>query len=105
MLADRYCWAGPLIDLMRSMTQREYEARLAWLEEEQSRPSQTDWYLMQVAMQIKRGYVKDPNSVKLEDMRLVKAKPEKPVTKAEAVARAKSRWFGMLGVKKEKRHG
>jgi len=90
---------------MRGMTQREYEARLAWLEEEQARPSQTDWYLMQVAAEVRRGYVKDPSSVKLKDMKLVRPKPEQLPTKEEAVARSKSRWFGMLGVKREKQHG
>jgi len=90
---------------MRGMTQREYEARLAWLEEEQARPSQTDWYLMQVAAEIRRSRAADLSTVKLEDMKLVKAVPKKPPTKEEAVARSKSRWFGMLGVKREKKNG
>ncbi len=81
---------------------------MAWLEEEAERPSRADWYAMQIAMEVHRGRVSDPSSVKLTDKMLKRAertKPAAPLTKEEATARAQSRWFGMLGVKKEKSHG
>jgi hypothetical protein len=55
-LADRYRWAAPLTLLMRSMTQREYEVRMAWLnreaeplpsdlpKEEVTRVSKSNWF-------------------------------------------------------------
>jgi hypothetical protein len=98
--------AAPLVSLMRSLTQREFEARMAWLEEEMEKPSREDWYAMQVAAEVRRTRVKDPTSVKLPDMRLKSDKleqvPQGPVTRKEAADKARSRWFGMLGVKKEK---
>jgi hypothetical protein len=92
------------VNLMRSMTQREYEARMAWLDEELNNPSRTDWYLMQIAAEVRKSVVKDPSSVKLPSMKLKSSSPEpaKPITREEATARSKSRWFGMLSVKKDK---
>jgi len=88
------------------MTQREFEARMAWIEEEIDRPSREDWYLMQIAAEVCRTRVRNPQDVKLSDMKLRSGKQEVPqtMTKEEATARAKSCWFGMLGVGREKKH-
>jgi hypothetical protein len=87
------------------MTQREYLARMAWLEEEQDRPSRADWYAMQTAMEVRRTAVKDPQSVKLADMQLKREviKPNTTITKEGAAAIARARWYPMLGVKKPKK--
>lgn len=92
--------------LMRSMTQREYLARLAWIEKDLGEPSRADYYAMQVAAEVRKANnkIKNPESVKLEDMKLRSQKVEKPrpVTRREAAARSRSRWFGVLGIKKDK---
>jgi hypothetical protein len=76
---------------------------MAWLEMEQERPSRSDWYAMQTAAEIRRSGLKDPNAVKLNDMKLKLHHPEPPkvITKEEASAQARSRWFGFLGVKRQ----
>ena len=74
---------------------------MAWLEMEQERPSRSDWYAMQTAAEVRRSRLKDPNSLKISDMKLKASRPEpvKAITKEEAVAQARSRWFGFLGLK------
>ena len=89
------------------MTQREFEARMVWIDGEMDRPSREDWYLMQVAAEMRRTRVKSPQDVKLADMRLKIDRPKEavPVTREDAAARSKSHWFGMLGIGREKKHG
>jgi hypothetical protein len=100
-LADRYRWTRPLVELMRSMTQREYDLRMAWIAEDRGRPDRSDSYAMQTAAEVRKLRV-DPGNVRLEHMelRLKKVEPEVPLTKGEATARAKAKWFGMLGIKR-----
>ena len=87
---------------MRSMTHREYEARLAWIDKYEDVPSRDNWYMMQVAAEVRRSQLKNPSSVSLKDMKLKKEEVTQPVTLEEATARAKTRWYGMLGIKGEK---
>lgn len=99
-MADRYRLASPLIDLMRSITQREFEARLAWINEDLGSPSRSDWYAMQIAAEIRKTRAKSPNRVSLSDMKL---KPKEdstpPVTRKEAADRSRAYWLGSLGIK------
>lgn len=89
---------------MRSMTQREFEARMAWIEEDQDTPSKSDWYLMQIAMEIVRSRAKDPSKIHLNDMRLKREKKaETPKSIEEAAAASKSRWSGAVGLSKRKK--
>jgi hypothetical protein len=57
------------VDLMRSMTQREYKARIAWLKAELG-----------------------------EGTRAVTRKKE-PSSREEAAAWARAKWFGAMGIK------
>jgi hypothetical protein len=52
------------------MSHREYLTRLAWLEEQWNIPSLTHHYLMQVAQEVRRGWIKKPSTVKSEHFRL-----------------------------------
>jgi hypothetical protein len=80
---------------------------LEWIRQEEDRemdrPSRTDWYLMQIAMEVCRGRVKEPRRVRLKDMLLKFTRPEDkpPMTREQATEMAKARWFGMLKVKGE----
>jgi hypothetical protein len=105
MLADRYRFSGSLVDLMRLMTHREFKARLEWIKQEKERevdcPSLTDHYLMKIAAEVRRSWVKDPQVVDMQHMKLVNRKQQEvPVTKEEAAERAKSRWCAWLNVKR-----
>lgn len=56
-------WEGP-------MTWRQYKAWQSWLEMQWNQPSRTDHYMMLVAAEERRGNAKNPNAVKLSDMKI-----------------------------------
>ena len=76
------------------MTHREYLLRLAWIEEEWKTPQRHDYYLMQIAQEVRRVLSKKPNSIKLEHFKLgfgeQEAKPR------QDVATQKSLWLSIL---------
>lgn len=79
-----------------------------YLEQDLNRPSRGDYYLAQIAMEIRRGYVKTPANVKLEHFLLEFSKkegPKKPRTEEEReqwAAASKARWLGMVMSSKTK---
>ncbi len=91
-------WPGP-------MTERQFRTWNAWLDQQWNKPTLTDHYLMEVGAEVRRGWVKDPHKVKIEDMRLTfhdsnqQAKPRKatPQQRILAAQLAKARWQGMMG--------
>lgn len=107
-LAERLGHAGPIVELMRRMTHREYEVWIEWIKDNQDRPSRADWYAMQTAAEVRRLRMKtpsiegyDPNAVKLVDMKLSRDCPKpKTVTREQATERAKARWFSWLKIKR-----
>lgn len=62
-------WSGP-------MTHRQFASWSVYLEEEWNRPDRTDHYLMQVGVEVRRVLSREPNSHKLDDMRLEFKRPE-----------------------------
>lgn len=60
-------WSGP-------MTYRQYLAWQAWIDMEWDRPSRSDWYAMQTAAEVQRGYLMnnhlDPSQVREANMKL-----------------------------------
>lgn len=56
-------WPGPLTD-------RQYWVWQAWLDDAMNHPGSIEFYLMAVATEVRRGYVKEPAKVSLSDMRL-----------------------------------
>jgi hypothetical protein len=59
-----------LRECMEKHTEHEMRITLAWLEMQWERPNRTDWYLMQIAAEVRRGLVKRPNDVKTEHLKL-----------------------------------
>jgi len=105
MLADRYRHRGPLVEMMESMTHREFEARLEWIRQEREReiekPSLMNHYLMQIAAEVRRSWVEDPSGVDMQQMRLVAHQQLKgPVDREEATRRSKAKWCGWLNVRR-----
>lgn len=97
---------------MKTKTNREYRTWMRWLENEDNNPSRSDWYLMQVAAEIRRSNRKDPNSVAVRDLKLTLKRekvvapiptasptpaPDSSTVKATVTALAKSKWFGIVG--------
>lgn len=52
------------------MTHRQYEVWKRWLREQWQVPDRTDQYLMQIACEVRRGYVKHPGKVSVRQMKL-----------------------------------
>jgi hypothetical protein len=101
-------WAGLI-------THRQFLAWQEWLAQDLDRPSRSDHYLMQAAAEARRCWVKEPNKVRIEDMRLefkANAQPTKvqddpdvegprPLTRQQVdkarVAINRARWEGKVG--------
>lgn len=78
---------------------------MEFLLQEKQRPSKNDYYLMQIAMEVKRVLSSNPEKIKLEDFRLafdVKEDPEqKRKRQRQKMERSKSAWLGSLGITKK----
>lgn len=84
---------------MKSMTNREYEARLAWINLDLNHPDKSDWYLMQVAAEVRKSWANKPNLVHLKDYKLSAEESTKPLSKEELTAISRARWYSMLNIK------
>lgn len=89
---------------MKKLSYREYKLRLAWLEDQWNNPSRTDYYLMRLTAIV--GGLFSKKKVKLEDQKISfdnsTSRATKPkITKEQASAKSKSRWFGFLGLQKK----
>jgi hypothetical protein len=93
-----------LRECMEKHTEREMRITLAWLEMQWDRPSRTDWYLMQVAAEVRKGLVKRPNAVKTEHLKIKFVLDRKrsargsALTPQEQMALSKHRWLGAVGL-------
>ncbi len=86
-LHDLMGWEGP-------MTHRQFTAWMRWLSVDSKRPKLTDYYLMQVACEVRRKFMRNPGSVKIKEMRLKfdQTKEESGLTREEAARRSKLAW-------------
>lgn len=71
---------------------------MIFLNDEERRATKQDLYLAQIAAEIRRANSKKNVSVK--DL-LLKFTKKKKLTKEQATAASKSRWFGFLGLDKD----
>jgi hypothetical protein len=91
----------PLTATMRSTTSTQFLLWKAYLDAQWERPSRSDWYQMQTAMEVKRVLSKQPGRVKLRHFKLgfdnkrgrAKLDPE------TQVQQSKNYWLGLTGVK------
>ena len=51
-IADHYNYSGPISELQKSWTNREYLVRLEWLLDYWNKPSLTDFYLMRLTWEV-----------------------------------------------------
>ena len=89
----------PLRRCMEEHTHREYLTWMVWLKEERQTPKLTDYYLMQLAAEVRRVLSKKPNSIKMEHFEL-KSSTEKESLEQNKLAAdmAKTRWLTSVGV-------
>ena len=86
-------------EVIGKWSHREYELRLAWMLEQNNRPSRTDFYLMQIAAEVRRVLHKQPNTVRAQDFELKFGKSKKKEITAENAkerARRSKAFFGSL---------
>ena len=57
----------PLAEFMKLWSHREYLTRLAWLDAQWNKPSRLEYYLMQIAQEVRRVLSKKPKLIKLKD--------------------------------------
>lgn len=82
-------------------TATEFVEWIAYLDMDVNAFHREDYYLAQIAAEVRRGRVKDPSRVRTEDL-LIKFKFRSGwATPANNLETSKSFWLGSLGVKKE----
>lgn len=94
----------PVAACMRKITHREFLGWLYWLESQWNEPSRSDYYLMQVAAEVRRVLRKNPSKIKTEHLliKFVPKKPQKNIIKRtieEVSKAAKARWGQWVGLK------
>lgn len=84
------------------MTNRQFRTWLVWQGLSLNRPGLQDFYLMQIACEVRRVLAKNPGDIKVSDFRLQFGKDEH--TEQESVADrektaalAQARWIGSMG--------
>ena len=81
-------WRGPI-------THRQFMVWRAWLDLQWDNPSRSDMYAMQIATEVRRGYVKSPKAVKFMDMKLKFSKD----TGKTKTTNSKAIWMAAVGIK------
>lgn len=82
-------------------TKRQIAAWLVYLKQKWDNPTTTEYYLMQVAAEIRRTKAKNPRRVKVQDLRIVfkSNKNHRNMTEEEkkrAAQASKNAWIGMF---------
>lgn len=101
-----------LSECVQKVSNREYMTWLAYFGDQWNEPDRSDYYLMQIAMEVRRVLHSNPSQVKLEHAKIpftpiesgIK-KIKKPLTAAErdkATALAKAAWAGRLSASPKK---
>jgi hypothetical protein len=91
-----------LRECMENHTEKEMRITLAWLRMQWDRPDRTDWYLMQIAAEVRKGLVKHPNSVKTDQLKIKfifdECRPAAVLTPEEQMRVSKQCWLGAVGL-------
>jgi len=74
---------------MREHSYRDYLTWMAWLDEQWEMPSRTDHYLMQIAMEIRREFVKQPP--RLEQFKIPFTRKERVIRKSPPVTQRRGK--------------
>lgn len=86
----------PVQECKTRISHREFQAWNLYLAEAWNSPNKTEYYLMQIALEVRRSNSRRPNKHKLEHMKLSfdtgQPKPKKKVDRNKAVVQAKSVW-------------
>ena len=89
------------------MSHRDVNMHIAWLNEQYHIPSRSDYYLMQIAQEVRRVLAKRKKSIKLKHflLKFVGSKSREKRRFKERVAQSKAYWRGVTRIAKyEKKH-
>lgn len=86
----------------RETTSSEFSEWLDYLDQDVNEFHREDYYLAQIAAEIRRMFSKKPNRIKVDDflMRFAADKGGADTESAERVKASKSWWLGALGLAK-----
>lgn len=84
-------------EFLNSISQEEYRLRVEYVKTQWKRPKLTDYYLMQVAVEVARKFANHPERISLEDKKLV-VEEKKQLTKEERSKLLKQRTLQALGI-------
>lgn len=85
----------PVAELKQRITYTEFLEWLEFILWDQKRVTKRDFYLAQIAAEVRRGWVKSPHSIKMKDF-LIGSGDDKPVE-----SNSKGIWMRHLGMKIE----
>ena len=88
----------PLRKCRQEHTHREYLTWIAWLDEQWNKPSKTDSYLMQIAMEVDRVLSNNPNSIQMKHKLLKFVEPVlSTMSPEQKLVASKAKWFAVTG--------
>lgn len=93
---------------MRKTTSSEFLEWCQYLDSKQNEFHREDYFFAQIAAEVRRGLVKDPASIRVEDF-LIKFEPRfggssGPIADAREVdVDSKSIWYGILGLRRARK--
>jgi hypothetical protein len=87
----------PVAELKARITYSEFADWLTFLIKEQiERDMKQEYYLAQIAAEVRRGWVANPRKVQTKDF-IIELKP--PTAPADRIKKSKSAWGGFLGIR------
>lgn len=93
----------PISRVQAETTSSQFVKWLVFLKQKRERLTRMENYLISIATEVRRSYVKHPHKVKFEHLKLKEVLRKKPtlVTDPNAIALADAMWRFRLGVKKD----
>lgn len=86
-------------------THRQFMVALQWLRDQWENPDRTDYYLMQIAAEVRRGNAKNPRSVDANDFKMKfresgrsRRYSRRNLTREQAASISKATWMMRLGM-------
>lgn len=101
MIQKTWNLPGTLKEVTSRMSHREYLTRLAWIEENLNDPEKNEFYLMQIASEVRRVLSKNPNKIKLEDFKIKFA--SKVTEVQDRMQKSKQAWMAALSMLNRKK--
>ena len=86
---------SPVGELQQRMTSREFSDWMHFFEIESNFFHREDYFLAQIAAEVRRGYVQNPNGVVLKPFLL---KFESEQEKKQNLNNSKAHWLGLAGI-------